>query len=135
LEYTSGQCFADGRNSTLRATLTNTVPVEGPLPRYITIRSDPGAPEIEDRSNRSLVYLHLPIDAQVTSITIDGQPASATFGRELGHLVALLPLDLPASVAVTIELGLVEPLSDAAPVVPVQPMVLPQETLVNWQAC
>ena len=128
LEYTSGQCFADGRNSTLRATLTNGAPAVGSLPTSITGLSTSTA-------TRSLVYLHLPIDAQVTSITIDGQPASATFGRELGHLVALLPLDLPASVAVTIELGLVEPLSDAAPVVPVQPMVLPQETLVNWQAC
>ena len=135
LEYTSGQCFADGRNSTLRATLTNTVPVAGPLPAYITNRSDPMGATAADRANRSLVYLHLPIDAQVTAITIDGSPASATFGQELGHLVALLPLDLPAGVPVTIELGLVEPRSDAAPVVPVQPMVLPQETVINWQPC
>ena len=135
LEYTGAQCSVDGRNSVLRATLTNTVPTEGPLPNYITIRSDTAAATAADRANRSLVYLHLPIGAQVSSITVDGVATSATFGRELGHLVVLLPLDLPAGVPVTIELTLTEPLSDASPVIPVQPMVLPQETVINWQTC
>ena len=34
-----------------------------------------------------------------------------------------------------LKLDVIEPLSDAAPVVPVQPMIQPQETVVEWNDC
>lgn len=135
LEYTGGQCSAEGQQTTVRATLTNTVPVSGPLPNYITARSDPAAVTAAERANRSLVYLHLPVGALVETVTVNGIPTQATFGSELGHPVALLPLDLPAGTPVTVEVQLLAPASSTPPMIPVQPMVLPQETTVDWRPC
>lgn len=135
VEYSAGSCSADERESTVAVSLTNTVPLEGALPPFITNRSDPLAATAADRSNRTLVYVHLPIDARVSAIRLNGAPTSATFGAELGRPVALLPLDLPAGETVVLELDVVEPNSAASPLVPVQPMALPQETVVNWKGC
>lgn len=135
LTYTSGSCSAEERSSTVAVRLTNTVPLEGPLPEYITTRADTGAATAATRSNRSLVYVHLPIGARVSEVRLDGAPISASFGSELGRTVAYLPLDLPAGQAVSLELDVVEPVSSAQPMVPVQPMVLPQQTVINWKGC
>ena len=135
LIYTAGSCSADQRSSTVTARLTNTVPLEGALPPYITIRADTGAANAADRSNRSLVYLHLPIGAQVSEVRVNGAPTRVSFGSELGRPVAYLPLDLPAQQTVEVEIDMLEPVSQEAPQVPVQPMVLPQSTVVNWKGC
>ena len=54
---------------------------------------------------------------------------------ELGHPVAVQTVDVPQGASVTLEYDLLEPQSDAWPVVPAQPMVIPQETVVNWSGC
>ena len=135
LEYAGGQCAADTRRSTIRTTLTNTVPIEGDLPRAISGRGDALAATAAARSNRTLVYLHLPVGALVEGVTVNGAPTQATFGQELGHPVVLLPLDLPAGAPVVVEVSFDEPRSNRTPTVPVQPMVLPQETLIEWPVC
>lgn len=135
LIYTAGSCRAEERSSTVTVRLTNTVPQEGALPNYITTRADVDASTAADRSNRSIVYVHMPVGSGVSEVRLDGAPIRASFGTELGHPVAYLPLDLPAGQTVELELDMTEPISSAQPRVPVQPMVLPQETVVNWKGC
>ncbi|MCB0915735.1 MAG: DUF4012 domain-containing protein [Actinobacteria bacterium] len=135
LEYLAGQCEVDRRQSQLRATLLNNVPPIDQGPRYIYGRGDTSAPDADPLSNRTLVYLHMPIGSGVTAVRVNGEPTTAIFGAELGHPVALLDLELPAGAPVVVELDVVEPLSDAEPVVPVQPMIQPQETVVEWSGC
>ena len=125
LSYTGGKCDGDMRSSTISATLTNTVTEEAAA----------GLPSLSGLVNRVLTYVHLPIGGGVTQVRIDGQPAQASFGREKDRTVALLVLDLPPGDSVTVDLDVLEPVSDAAPVVPVQPMITEQETTVNWSGC
>ena len=125
LTYTSGKCEGDMRSSTITATLTNTV----------TEAAADGLPSRSGLVNRVLTYVHLPIGGGVTQVRIDGQPAQASFGREKDRTVALFILDLPPGDSVTVDLDVLEPVSDAAPVVPVQPMITEQETTVNWSGC
>lgn len=135
VEYVGGECSVDARSSTVRVTLTNDVPAEGEAPPYIFGRRDQYAEGQDPRSNRSLTYVHLPVGSGVTAVRLNGQPTQASFGMELGHPVALLSIDLPPGQPVTLELDVSEPLSDAEPQVPVQPMVQPQETITNWRGC
>lgn len=135
VQYTSGQCRENYRSSTVKVTLLNDVPPEGEGPTYIFGRADDYAEGKPPRSNRTLTYVHLPIDSGVTAIRINGEPAQAFFGAELGHPVAVFALDLPAGEPVTVELDVDEPISAEAPVVPEQPMVRPQETIINWSGC
>jgi hypothetical protein len=135
LEYYGGECVNDRRQSFVRATLQNNVPPVDDGPAYIYGRVDTAADGADPRSNRSLTYIHLPIGAEVTGVRVNGEPAAAFFGLELGRRVALLDLELPAGVPVQVELDVIEPLSDQWPVVPVQPMVQPQETILDWPGC
>ena len=123
--YTGGKCEGDVRSSTIAATLTNTA----------TVDSVAGLPSVSGLVNRVLTYVHMPVGSGVTAVRIDGQPAQATFGIEREHPVALLTLDLPPGGSVTVELDVAEPVSEVAPVVPVQPMITEQETVVNWPGC
>ena len=135
VEYVAGECTVDTRASTVRVTLTNDVPPVSEGPDYIFGRVDRNAAGADPRSNRSLTYVHMPVGSGVTAVRLNGQPIQASFGMELGHPVALLGLDLPPGQPVTLELDVSEPISDAEPKVPVQPMVQPQETTINWRGC
>jgi hypothetical protein len=135
LEYYGGECLTDRRQSFVRASLLNNVPPIGEGPLYIYGRADTAADGADPRSNRTLTYIHLPIGAEVTGVRVNGEPATAFFGLELGHRVALLDLELPAGVPVQVEMDVLEPISDQWPVVPVQAMVKPQETIVDWPGC
>ena len=135
VEYVAGECSTDTRASTVRVTLTNDVPPVGEGPAYIFGRVDRYAEGADPRSNRSLTYVHLPVGSGVTAVRLNGQPTQASFGMELGHPVALLSLELPPSQPVTLELDVSEPISESEPRVPVQPMVQPQETVVDWKGC
>ena len=135
VEYVAGECAVDTRTSTVRVTLTNDVPPVGEGPSDIFGRIDRYAEGQEARSNRTLTYVHLPVGSGVTAVRLNGQPTQASFGMELGHPVALMGLNLPPGQPVTLELDVSEPLSDAEPKVPVQPMVQPQETSINWRGC
>lgn len=126
VEYTGGQCSADGtRKSTIRITLTNTAPNEA----IGLAGSQPGL------VNRVITYTHLPLGAGYTAARLNGNPIQPSSGMELQHPVAVTTVDIPQGASVVLEYDLQEPQSDASPVVPVQPMVIPQQTVVNWTRC
>ncbi len=104
VEYFSGECQADQRQSTVRVTLLNNVPPVGEGPNYIYGRIDTRAGAADPRSNRTLTYVHLPIGSGVTAVRLNGEPTTAFFGAELGHPVARLDTELPAGVPVVLEL-------------------------------
>lgn len=135
LTYTAGACEDGYRRSAVVSTITNTVPTTGDLPRYITIRNDASGAQVEDRANRSLVYVHLPLGAAVTATRLNGEDAQWQFGQELGRPVVYGTVELPPGSPVTLEIEILEPISDNEPVVMVQPMVQPQSTTVNWSGC
>jgi hypothetical protein len=135
LTYTSGACEDGYRRSAVVATITNAVPTTGELPRYITVRNDDTGGQVEDRANRSLFYVHLPLGAAVTATRLNGEPAQWQLGQELGRPVVFGTVELPPGTPVTLEVEVLEPVSDNLPVVPIQPMVKPQETTINWGSC
>ncbi len=135
LTYTGGACKGQWRDSTVDVVLTNTIPAEGELPPTLTLRVDSGAPGAPPRSNRTLVYLHTTSGSGMLKATLDGKPVGVSSGSELGHPVISMTLDLPAGKPVNLHLELTEPVLAGDPLMPVQPMVQPQQTDVAWEPC
>lgn len=132
--YTGGKCFDGYRESTARVALTNTVDPAG-LPGNNFGRIDPGAPGAAPGSNRLQLMVFLPVGGGINKARINGQDAQLTFGAERGRSVAYVFLDVAPGAPVTLDFDLLEPLSDAAPRVPEQPMVIPQATTIDWRGC
>ena len=136
VEYTAGQCLDDGtRKSTVKVTLTNTAPADLPRNGSTVGTGDGNRDGQPDFINRTLAYVHFANGAGVTGVRVDGQPAMAHFGIELGHPVSLSRVDVAPGKPVTLEFDVIEPQSGATPRVPEQPMVLPQQTQVSWKGC
>ena len=133
LTYRLGPCRAGRRTSTISVTLTNRAPAT-PLPAYVTARLD-SAPRPAPHANRLLVYVHAARGAGLLGATLDGRQVAVVVGSEQQHPVFVLDLELPAGAPRTLALRLVEPASVAAPVVPVQPLVRAQHTVVTTAGC
>ncbi|WP_182886181.1 DUF4012 domain-containing protein [Microbispora sp. H10885] len=134
LTYELGPCRPDGlRTSRVRVRLTNDVP-RGPLPAYVTGRlDDPRRPHAAG-SNVLWVSLYAGIGAKATGVRLDGRPISFYSETERSHPVYSKVLEFAPGQSRTLEFDLLEPYSAAAPVVPVQPLVRPQRTLVTADA-
>ncbi len=110
--------------------LTNDVP-RGPLPAYVTGRlDDPRRPHAAG-SNVLWVSLYAGVGAKATAVRLDGRPISYYSETERSHPVYSKVLEFAPGQSRTLEFDLLEPYSAAAPVVPVQPLVRPQRTLVT----
>ncbi|MGI5156861.1 DUF4012 domain-containing protein [Microbispora sp. CA-102843] len=129
--YELGPCRPDGlRTSRVRIRLTNDVP-HGRLPSYVTTRLDaPGRPPAAG-SNLLWVSLYAAVGAKATAVRLDGRPISYYAETERSHPVYSKVLEFAPGQSRTLEFDLLEPYSAAAPVVPVQPLVRPQRTLVT----
>ncbi len=137
VSYRGGSCNPSERNrlSTVEVTLANTLPSSGDVPKYVAGRVVNDR-FVETRINRTIVYIHLSHGAGVTSATLAGMPVKLFYGNELGHPVAYTIVELPpGGVSVTLLLAVQEPASSFPPRVPVQPMVLPQRTIVDYPPC
>jgi hypothetical protein len=64
--------------------------------------------------------VHLPVDAAVVGITVDGVQRPFTAFREQGRPAALLELDLPPRQPMVVRFDVEEPASQAPATVPVQ---------------
>lgn len=135
VSYVAGECLNSSRISTVSATLTNTVPADAQFPATLAGAGIPARGIPGNLTNRTLVYLHLPVGAEVLSIKRDGMQDLWSFGVERGHRVAYTTIDLAPGTPVNIEMQISEPISAKEPVVPVQPMVQPQQTTVQWSSC
>ncbi len=133
LSYVAGVCRRSTRASTVTVTLRNDAPASG-LPRYVTARLDARRPTVPG-SNRLLVYVYLAQGARLQAATLDGGPVGVVVGRERGHPVAEVSVDLDPGRARTLVLRLVEPTARGPARVPVQPLAQPQRTSVDVPAC
>ena len=110
--------------------LTNTIPAEGSC-RRLSRCVDSGAPGAPPRSTGpwSPAPQRLGRDAQ--GFALDGKPVGVSSGSNSGAVISMT-LDLPAGKPVNLHLDLTEPVLAGDPLVPVQPMVQPQQTDVAW---
>jgi hypothetical protein len=133
VDYALAPCRAGVRQSSVTVRLTNAAPA-GRLPAYVTVRADHfhGA---DQAANRLLVYLFLTPGSVVRYVTVDGQYAGVLTGTERGHPVVEMPVELDRGQARQIVVHLEEPAYRRQPVVPVQPLVVPQVTRVTGAGC
>ncbi|MFC0863446.1 DUF4012 domain-containing protein [Sphaerimonospora cavernae] len=133
LTYTLGPCRGDGlRASTVRIRLANDVP-PGKLPTYVTDRLDSPGRSHPPGSNRLWVSLYAGIGARAIAARLDGRPVGFYAETERSHPVYSTVLEFAPRQVRTIEFDLLEPGSTVAPVVPVQPLVRSQQTVIRQE--
>ena len=133
LSYTAGSCSAEQRQSIVTVDLQNRAPM-GPLPEYVT--GPPGRNMADSpNANRLLVSLYATQEAQLTKISLDGEPITARPGMELGHPVFTASLIIPPQTTRRLEFDLLEPTRPGPPTVPVQPLAGPMNVTVSVPDC
>ncbi|MEV5744010.1 DUF4012 domain-containing protein [Microbispora rosea] len=137
LTYELGPCRPDGmRQTTVRIGLANDVP-RGHLPGYVTDRLDSPRRSHVPGSNLLWVSLYGAVGAEATGMRVDGRPSGFYTEYERSHPIFSSVLEFAPRQTRTVELDLLEPYSAAPPVVPVQPLVRAQETVIrrNDEGC
>ena len=139
LTYTGGPCRAGWRSSRIEVVFGNAAPADGRLPAYVTLRLDRAA-QTRSQSRApaaivDLVSVYGPRRAGVVRATLDGRPMVVTSGTAAGRPVWGFPLVVPPGGRRTLVLDITEPASDAAPVIPVQPLVRDQAVRSTVAAC
>ena len=133
LTYEVGRC-ADGGRVKSRATfaLTNAIPEGADVPEYVMSQAERGP---DGPINKTMAQLHLPNGAQITSVTLDGEPIVAYTFTEQGRPSVIQGMDLDPRVERTLVVEFTEP-ADAGPgtVVP-QPLAIDQVTTVVDATC
>ena len=129
----NGACSNGTRKTHVRARLTNTAPKHG-LPDYVVANAGEksGTPR---GTERLLVSLFLAKGADMDAIRLDGKQSVAGVSTERGHTVLTLDLEIRPGQTRTVDVDVTEPLSSNRPVVPVQPLVRPQQTRVHVPPC
>lgn len=135
VDYVLGPCRSNRRSTSVHVTLHNAVP-DGPLPMYVSGRSDLPVSQTSQRGSTKLyVGLYATTGAGLTRATLDGVRVPVTAGVERGHPVYLLPVTLERGQRREIVFDLVEPAAAGAVRTPVQPLVTPQQTTVHEVRC
>ncbi|RVW09549.1 DUF4012 domain-containing protein [Prescottella agglutinans] len=121
IDYTADSCAGDTRKSRVTVRLTNNLPT-GDYTNYVAGMFDNpmGAPVGTNLTNLSLVATH---GSKLDKVTVDGKPAFAFTGAELGHPVFDVQAPVHQGKTVEVVFELTEPTSPGAARVPVQPLV------------
>ncbi|HEY9391124.1 MAG TPA: DUF4012 domain-containing protein [Mycobacteriales bacterium] len=139
VRYSSVTCTAGRRQSRIEVTLGNTAPDGAKLPRYVTQREDTDpstlAQSADPDSVSLLVSVYGPRGAGVVHATVDGHRLGLVPGTEAGRPVWEFPLVVGHGTSRTVVLEITEPASNADPVIPVQPLVLPQQVRTTLVHC
>ncbi|HKC29425.1 MAG TPA: DUF4012 domain-containing protein [Jatrophihabitans sp.] len=114
--------------------LTNAAPADG-LPAYVVSRLDKAPPDAKPGDYRALVDLYATPGAQLQSITLNGQPSTASVEHDVGHPIFRLDLELPRGRTTTIAVHLREPAGVGLPQIWRQPGVTPLQVQVYNQPC
>ncbi|MGW5607982.1 DUF4012 domain-containing protein [Streptomyces sp. NPDC003753] len=130
LDWSSGRCTAAGREVTVRAVFGNRAPSAG-LPGYVTDRLDKPGYATRQGDNRLLVSYFATPGAVLAGVTVDGRPAFAVHGRERGHPVYTLDVEVPAGKSRVMAMRLLEPPSDTPPTVLRQRLTRPLRVTVR----
>ena len=131
--YAAGPCSGARRQSTITVRLTNKAPAHPPVDWFAAAA---GVSVVgDDLTSRLRVGVVATSGAQVIAATLDGQPVDAAMSDVAGHPVATTPMSIPRGQGVTLRLTLDEPTAGGAALVPVQPLVLPQQSQVDVPTC
>jgi hypothetical protein len=133
LSYTAGDCTGATRKSTVVAKLSNGAPAQG-LPSYVTTQTGPGD-HGPPGTNRSSVALYATAGAQIDSVTLNGAPTTAQLGKERGHPVFTVEVQLPPGAEASLQFTLTEPAAAGVAQVPVQPLVRPMTATSDVPVC
>jgi Protein of unknown function (DUF4012) len=122
------------RRTTVTITLTNKAPASG-LPAYVSGRLDKHPYPVKVGDSRLAVSYYATQGALLSDVTAAGQPGRGRTGKELGHPVYTIDLELPRGTSRTIVLHLIEPAGTGAPIVLRQPMIRPLQVTLKDAAC
>lgn len=133
LEYVADGCVGNTRKSRVTARLTNNLP-DGDYTQYVAGMFDNpmGAPVGTNLTNLSLVATR---GAKLDKVTVDGKPAFAFTGAELGHPVFDVQFPVPQGRTVEVVFELTEPTNSGAPRVPLQPLIDVAAVTVDVPTC
>lgn len=132
-----GGCSGGHRTSLLTLTLSSTVPASG-LPPYVvgsTVLRGPDDEELPAGSNRLLVNLLITRGATVTGIDLDGVALGYATGRERGHPVIRVTVDLKPGQTRTLRLEVRDPAAAGTPELLLQPVVNAERSVTDWASC
>ena len=134
LDYHRSGC-GSRRDVRVTITLTNTAPAAG-LPPYVTGRADrhPGI-TVHPGDNRTLLDYYATTGAELQSVTVNDEPATAGVEQDLGHPIFRLDLELPRGSTTTVVLHLTEPAGSGDPLIWRQPGVTPLAVSAYSQKC
>jgi hypothetical protein len=133
LRWTRAGCGAT-RKVTVTITVRNNAPAAG-LPPYVTNRSDAHLYRVRPGDARDYLSYAATDGSLLDSATLDGQPTTVSAGRERGHPVYQVDLEIPRGTSRTLVLHLTEPGSAGPLVVVPQPMVRPWVVQSSSAAC
>lgn len=132
-----GGCSGGHRTSLLTLTLHSSVPTSG-LPPYVvglTVLHGPDGSTLPTGSNRLLVNLLITRGATVTGIDLDGVALSYATGRERGHPVVRVTVDLLPGQTRTLRLQVRDPAAPGMPDLLLQPVVNAERSVTDWAGC
>jgi hypothetical protein len=122
------------RDVIVTVTLTNHTPVAGLSP-YVTTRLDRHANPVRPGDNRTLLDYYASSGAQLLSVTLNGEPATAGVEHARGHPIFRMNLELPRGTTQTVVLHLAEPAGTGTPQIWQQPGVTPLAVRAYSQPC
>ena len=94
--------------------LSNYAPPAG-LPPYVYSRLDDAPPSAQQGDYRSLVDLYASPGAELQSVTLNGEPGTASVEHDLGHPMFRFDLELPRGQTQTVAVHLREPAGTGSP--------------------
>ncbi|MFF0817868.1 DUF4012 domain-containing protein [Rhodococcus sp. NPDC003318] len=133
IDYTSGSCEGETRESTVTVRLTNNTPA-GDLPDYMAgMFLNPQ--NLPKGTNVSGVKLVATQGSTLRKITVDGGPLFNTTGKELGHDTFEVFAPVPQGKTVEVKFEYIEPTVPGEARVPVQPLVDTPTVSVDVPVC
>ena len=136
VDYEAGDCSAGRRSTTVTVKLTNAAPTHG-LPPYVVVRSDhpvwPPAPG----TNRELATVYATDGTRLVRATLDGEDVTdqVLSGREQGHPLFSLDVEIPPQKSITWQLSLSEPQVAGRVRTFAQPLVRPLHQTISSPSC
>ncbi|QKT13218.1 DUF4012 domain-containing protein [Rhodococcus sp. W8901] len=133
ITYTAESCTDGVRKSTVRVRLTNTLP-NGDYTKYVAGMFDNpmGAPAGTNLTNLSLVATR---GAKLDKVTVDGKPAFAFTGAELGHPVFDIQFPIGQGKTAEVVYELTEPATAGTASVPIQPLLDQPDAGIDVPSC
>jgi len=130
--YEVGRCpSSDGRvSSTVTAELVNAIPLGERPPEYMLSGIGPSG-----TTNVILAQFHLPNGSEVEKVTVNGKEVSWFPFTENGRPSAMVAVDLPPRVPVSVEVSFAEAEADGPGSITLQPLANEQQTVTEEASC